>query len=377
MATLSPSALWGVYQLAEESYDIMGRADCVRLMLALAQDDAALETTPAGAELASRVRIVLLAALDALARGDGRVAEDYLALLDERVLAEPAWLPMQYFYKSWARYLLGDRAGAGELLRRHLTRYPADRLARAALGSLQQGGTASYLLGDSVEAAIERPFDIPIFINHRDRVTCLQGLVDWLLAAGYRRIYILDNDSSYAELLDYYQTLPARGVRVIRLGRNVGHRALWDSGVLDLLNIRTPYVYTDSDVVPVAECPADFVSRLGQVLGDYPYLYKVGSAIVTEDVTCSLLDGVADYARRVFALPLAGDVYYADVDTTLALYRNIRHYTRGPAAQVGGRYMIRHLPWYYDYDSLPPDEAYYMEHASYSSSIKAIREGLI
>ena len=50
---------------------------------------------------------------------------------------------------------------------------------------------------------------IPIFINSRDRLICLQRLIDWLQNAGYRNIYILDNDSTYPKLLNYY--LKSRG----------------------------------------------------------------------------------------------------------------------------------------------------------------------
>ena len=34
-----------------------------------------------------------------------------------------------------------------------------------------------------------------------------------------------------------------------------------------------------------------------------------------------------------------------------------------------GDLMARHLPWYFDYDNLPEDEQYYLDHADKSSSI--------
>ena len=48
----------------------------------------------------------------------------------------------------------------------------------------------------------------PIFINCRDRITCLSVLVDWLEKAGHENIYLLDNDSSYPPLLEYYEQTP-------------------------------------------------------------------------------------------------------------------------------------------------------------------------
>ena len=71
---------------------------------------------------------------------------------------------------------------------------------------------------------------------------------------------------------------------------------------------------------------------------------------------------------------LGGDAYYANVDTTFALYRDARFYHRGPAIRMAGPYTFRHLPWYYDSDHLPEDESYYLAHANDSSSTKAWME---
>ena len=49
--------------------------------------------------------------------------------------------------------------------------------------------------------------DIPIFINARDRLGVMKKLIDWLLNAGYRNLIILDNNSTYPPLLEYYSAL--------------------------------------------------------------------------------------------------------------------------------------------------------------------------
>ena len=134
------------------------------------------------------------------------------------------------------------------------------------------------LCEDPLEYALAIPeelsiWDIPIFINSRDRLHPLRQLVDWFLRAGYRRIYVLDNDSTYPPLLEYYRQLDEHepSVRVLRLRRNIGHTALWDSGVLEIMQIDTPYVYTDSDVVPTEECPSDILADLLGILRKYPF----------------------------------------------------------------------------------------------------------
>ena len=45
--------------------------------------------------------------------------------------------------------------------------------------------------------------DVPIFINARDRLGVMKKLIDWLLDAGYRKLIILDNRSTYPPLLEY------------------------------------------------------------------------------------------------------------------------------------------------------------------------------
>ena len=127
--------------------------------------------------------------------------------------------------------------------------------------------------------------DFPIFINARDRLGVMKKLIDWLLDAGYRNLIILDNDSTYPPLLTYYSELEKDSrIKIIRLGKNLGHKSLWQSGVLENLKISTPYVYTDPDVVPDKNCPKDFVKRLFEVLQSHHEIRKVAPALVWEDI---------------------------------------------------------------------------------------------
>ena len=44
--------------------------------------------------------------------------------------------------------------------------------------------------------------------------------------------------------------------------------ALWRSGILEKLNIKTPYIYTDPDVIPIEECPDDFIKKFLEILNN-------------------------------------------------------------------------------------------------------------
>ena len=210
--------------------------------------------------------------------------------------------------------------------------------------------------------------DIPIFINSRDRVTYLRRLVEWLLRAGYRRIYILDNASTYPPLLDYYASIAEHpNIHVIYLP-NLGHTAIWLSGILDKLQIKTVYAYTDSDVLPVDDCPEDVLLRLFRLLQRYPMIEKAGLGIEYSDITFWDKENVKAEHQNFYKVPLEKDVYFAPVDTTFALYRPIRHYSLFYAVRTTGRLWLRHMPWYLDRDNLPEEERYYMEHANKSST---------
>lgn len=216
------------------------------------------------------------------------------------------------------------------------------------------------------ELTFAETFDLPIFINCHNRLHSLQRLVDWLLGAGYRRIYLLDNVSTYPPLLAYYETIcQDPRVTLVKLPRNFGYRALWHSGILHQLDIRTPYVYTDPDVLPVEDCPKGLVARLYQVLRRYPFIDKVGPGLMVDDVP----EGVDVQVERSYChVPVEEEVFFAPCDTTFALYAPLYYYTNFMSLRTRGRLLLRHLPWYLDRAHLPEDEQYYVDHADGSST---------
>ncbi len=213
--------------------------------------------------------------------------------------------------------------------------------------------------------------DVPIFINARDRLGVMKQLIDWLLDAGYRKLIILDNDSTYQKLLEYYSELEKNSaVKIIPLKKNLGYKALWKSNILEKMKISSPYVYTDPDVVPVENCPKDFVRNLYEILNTHREFRKVGTALVWEDITFydkSFWQRTEkNFERQARINKTFG---YANVDTTFALYSNTRNYSLRFSLRTMGDLRCKHLPWYFDYDNLPDDEKYYVAHADKSSSV--------
>lgn len=276
---------------------------------------------------------------------------------------------LSLFYRANCFALLGDFDAAAELYRQALTIKADFPEAKRNLKLAERRSIKN--LAREIKSLWYFPNwrDVPIFINARDRLGVMKKLIDWLLDAGYRKIFVLDNRSTYPPLLEYYCALEKdRRVKIIRPEKNFGFKALWQSGVLEQLKISTPYIYTDPDVLPVEDCPPDFVKRLMRLLDANHELRKVGLGLVWKDITFFDRERVQKLEAQLYEGTRIGDeLYFAQVDTTFALYSNVRHYSLRLSLRTAGELRAYHLPWYFDYNNLPDDEKYYMTHADKNS----------
>ena len=124
---------------------------------------------------------------------------------------------------------------------------PADRRKHSRLKLSQEGSINTM------------GFSTPIYINVYNSFHLLVRMVQALIRKGYHRIVILDNNSSYPSLLGYYRALPTP-VRLIRLKTNMGHLAMWKSG-LHHQHKNEWFALTDPDI-NLAPLPPDFVAHL-------------------------------------------------------------------------------------------------------------------
>jgi glycosyltransferase involved in cell wall biosynthesis len=210
-------------------------------------------------------------------------------------------------------------------------------------------------------------FNIPIIINNRNRLTYLKRLISSLEKLNYKNIFIIDNASSFPDLLAYYKQTP---YTVFRLDKNVGYCALWDTDIFKKFS-EDYYVYTDSDMELHENCPADFMTVLKYLLEKYQHIGKVGLSITTEDLPDhfhlkhEVLKVESQYAQnRVEKMGVA-----ATVDTTFALYRpgSFGNSFMLSALRTTYPYSIRHLPWYEHTSDLDEEQRFYYDHANESS----------
>ncbi len=202
----------------------------------------------------------------------------------------------------------------------------------------------------------------PILINCRDRVSSLRDLVSWLERAGHERIVMVDNDSTYEPLLEYYDTTPHL---VVRLGMNVGPTAIWETGILESLGCEDGYVVTDSDIVPDDATPFDALPRFAELLARHPEVDKVGFGLRLDDIPAGYRfhDDVLAWEAKFWSDEIEPGVFRAEIDTTFALYRPTVRSHGYSALRTGPPYVARHVPWYADSSDPSEEEDYYQRRA--------------
>ncbi len=222
-----------------------------------------------------------------------------------------------------------------------------------------------FLSGKLTEA---ESYAIPIIINNRNRYTYMLQLINWLEKNNYSNIIILDNDSTYAPLLEYYKTTKHK---VIFLKQNVGYMALWQTPLFEEIK-KGFYVYTDPDVIPNPSCPANVVYKLYTVLSKYNSIEKAGAALKISDLPdhYDKKKDVLEWESTHWQKQVENNVFDALVDTTFALYKPLAfgNAEMCKAYRVGGEYEFLHLPWYIDSNNLTEEEKFYRDNVSKTSS---------
>jgi hypothetical protein len=190
----------------------------------------------------------------------------------------------------------------------------------------------------------------PIYINCRDRVSDLRRLVAWLEEAGHENIKLLDNQSSYPPLLEFYEKT---NHEVIYLPGNFGSRALWQG-------YQVPdefFVLSDPDTIPLDECPYDAVSYLHWLLEAHPYP-KAALGLYLDDVPADMESLAWERSEDIRGKQLRKGVRESLADTTFALYRPNQKFVH-QALRTDHPYQCRHTTWY-RWDEPTEEEAFYL-----------------
>lgn len=208
--------------------------------------------------------------------------------------------------------------------------------------------------------------DIPIFINNKENLTDTKGLVDDLLQRGYTNITIMDNDSDYPPLLEWYENCP---VKVIKYP-NHGDKCFWNSGLIDEYREHPYLVHTTSDIRLNPNTPDDFIDTMITTLERYPEFTKIGLSLALDfEPKSEYQIWSHDWEQQFWVNQLEPNVYNAHVDTTFNVFRPANHgYV---ALRIAGDLTARHMTWYINFDEhIPEQELYYLNKANDESFYK-------
>jgi hypothetical protein len=155
------------------------------------------------------------------------------------------------------------------------------------------------------------------------------------------------------------------------LSKNIGYLALWETDIYKQF-INDYYVYTDSDIMPVEECPENFMEVFLHYLKKHKYAKKVGFSLKISNLPdCyDKKKDVIEWEKQYFNNKIDDLLYRAPIDTTFALYRPR---ARGgsnsyvPMYRTAAPFEAEHLPWYVDSKNLSDEDLFYIQSAKTST----------
>jgi len=200
------------------------------------------------------------------------------------------------------------------------------------------------------------------FINVRDLLVWPKSMVATLQSWGMD-VFVVDNDSTYPPLLEWYATKPCE---VVRVG-NLGHFAAWSSGLVDrVVGEKEVYFVTDHDL-DYSRIPVDFYDHVNAGFARWPGLNKIAFGVEIDDLPVDKNPGANSgrgWTQQFYQEPLEFPFYKANADTHGVFHRRGigDPLWYGNCVWMGRPYIGRHMPWYLDVNGeIPEDFAYYVE----------------
>lgn len=140
--------------------------------------------------------------------GDYKTAEKLFYRYEETRLEQFGdFDELSMFYRANCCALLGDFNTAAQLYELILKMKANFPEAKKNFDIVRHGSNKKLVLEVKSLWKFTNWRYVPIFINARDRLGVMKKLIDWLLDAGYRNLIILDNNSTYPPLLEYYNNI--------------------------------------------------------------------------------------------------------------------------------------------------------------------------
>ncbi len=193
---------------------------------------------------------------------------------------------------------------------------------------------------------------VPIYVISFNQLTYLENTLTWLKKYGYTNVTVIDNASTYEPLLKFYDE--HKDINVVRLKKNYGFRVFECCPKFWWTKTFHFFVVTDPDLLPIDDCPDDFVEQFLKIMLEHYKYPKVGFSLKYDDLPddYQYKKEVVEWESHFYEKQISADpvpLFDAELDTTFSLnspwlYRVIRRDLR--AIRTGAPYEARHLPWY-------------------------------
>lgn len=211
------------------------------------------------------------------------------------------------------------------------------------------------------------PGTMPVLINNFNRVELLKQQIEWLLSLDDKvSIIIVDNDSTYPPLLDFYRKINHPAVQVVYLGFNSWRKGVEYIGTKKLKGF-DKYIITDSDLLPYPSTPKDIIGHIANLLDEYPKYNHIGTSLEIQDIPDKnpLKNQILTF-ESVYWLPKAtllnDTVFIAKIDSTFAMYRNSsKVLITEPALRTNRPYTLKHIDWYLAPVDFSEEYIYYLK----------------
>jgi hypothetical protein len=194
------------------------------------------------------------------------------------------------------------------------------------------------------------------FIINLNRLTLPRKMADYLADVEGVEPIIVDNNSNYPPLLEYYEHCPHK---VERLTNNYGNTVLWRAGILEKYEETERFIITDPDLI-LDDIPKDWLHLLNLGLDKYAFATKAGFSLEINNLPNTPMKKlILEWETSAWVHKLDNNFFNANIDTTFALWRRV--FQDFPAVRTNRPYTARHASWYYTkLEDIPPDELYYM-----------------
>ncbi len=239
-----------------------------------------------------------------------------------------------------------------------------------------------YLKSELIQKQKNNPFLIPIIIINYNQLFYLKKLVNFLKDRGFENIIIIDNQSDYPPLLDYYNTIESK-VKIERMDENYGHKVFFENIELQEKYGKGYFVITDADIVPNSKLPHDFLSKMIKILEEnFKIITKVGFALDIKSIpdTFPLKEKVLKHESQFWVNQYEQNAFFARIDTTFAIYKpcypkKFNHINRFKGIRIAGNFSALHGGWYVDPNNYTDENLHYIRTVKKASTWKLDEKG--